>query len=98
MLFRSIFYWLFTLLIVVGAGVVLLPNFPLVKMILASQVINGMLLPFVLIFMTLLINRRKLMHEWVNSSFYNFIAWTAVALMIGLTIALVGISISQMLS
>jgi NRAMP (natural resistance-associated macrophage protein)-like metal ion transporter len=93
-----IFYWLFTLLIVVGAGVVLLPNFPLVKMILASQVINGMLLPFVLIFMTLLINRRKLMHEWVNSSFYNFIAWTAVALMIGLTIALVGISISQMLS
>ena len=70
----------------------------LFRSILASQVINGMLLPFVLIFMTLLINRRKLMHEWVNSSFYNFIAWTAVALMIGLTIALVGISISQMLS
>src|SRR6202008_2875263 len=53
-----IFYWLFTLLIVVGAGIILAPNFPLVKMILFSQVINGVLLPLVLIFMTLLINRR----------------------------------------
>lgn len=88
-----IFYWLFTLLIVVGAAVVLLPKFPLVEMILLSQVINGVLLPFVLIFMTLLINRPKLMHEWVNSRFYNAVAWTSVALMIGLTLALVAISI-----
>ena len=54
-----IFYWLFTGLIVVGGGVVLLPNFPLVKMILFSQVINGVLLPVVLIFMTLLINKKN---------------------------------------
>jgi NRAMP (natural resistance-associated macrophage protein)-like metal ion transporter len=92
-----IFYWLFTLLIVVGAGVVMWPKFPLVKMILFSQVINGMLLPFVLIFMTLLINKRKLMHEWANSRFYNFIAWTSVALMIGLTMALVALSIQDMM-
>jgi len=56
-----IFYFLYTLLIVVGAGVVLLPGFPLVRMILLSQVLNGVLLPFVLIFMILLINRRDLM-------------------------------------
>jgi len=92
-----IFYWLFTGLIVVGGGVVMWPRFPLVKMILFSQVINGVLLPIVLIFMTLLINKKKLMHEWTNSRFYNFISWTAVALMIGLTMALVALSIQDMM-
>jgi NRAMP (natural resistance-associated macrophage protein)-like metal ion transporter len=91
-----IFYWLFTFLIVVGAGVVLIPGFPLVRMILLSQVINGILLPFVLIFMTLLVNRRSLMKEWVNSRAYNFVAWTAVAVMIGLTLALVAITIRDL--
>jgi NRAMP (natural resistance-associated macrophage protein)-like metal ion transporter len=92
-----IFYWLFTLLIVVGGVVVMWPKFPLVKMILFSQVINGVLLPFVLIFMTLLINKKKLMHEWANSRFYNFVAWASVALMIGLTMALVALSIQDMM-
>ena len=88
-----IFYWLFTGLIVVGAGVILLPAFPLVKMILLSQVINGMLLPFVLIFMILLVNKKRVMHEWTNSPAYNVVAWSAVVLMIGLTLALVAISV-----
>ena len=92
-----IFYWLFTGLIVVGGAVVMWPQFPLVKMILFSQVINGALLPVVLIFMTLLINKKKLMHEWTNSRIYNFIAWTAVALMVGLTMALVALSIQEMM-
>jgi NRAMP (natural resistance-associated macrophage protein)-like metal ion transporter len=91
-----IFYWLFTLLIVIGAGVILTPHFPLVKMILFSQVVNGVLLPFVLIFMTLLINRKGLMRNWTNSRFYNVVAWTSVALMIGLTLSLVAISIQDM--
>lgn len=93
-----IFYWLFTGLIVVGGGVVLLPSFPLVKMILISQVINGILLPFILIFMTILINKKRVMKEWTNSPFYNVIAWSSVALMIGLTLALVGISVRDMLA
>src|SRR5215467_2763817 len=88
-----IFYWLYTLLIVIGAGVVLFPAFPLVKMILLSQVINGVLLPVVLIFMIVLINKRDLMQEWVNSRWYNVIAWTTVVVMIGLTLALAGITI-----
>lgn len=88
-----VFYWLYTLLIVIGAGVVLLPSFPLVRMILLSQVINGVLLPFVLIFMLLLINRKGLMREWVNSRFYNLIAWTTVVVMIGLSLALAGITV-----
>jgi len=92
-----IFYWLFTGLIVVGGGVILLPEFPLVRMILFSQVVNGVLLPFVLIFMTLLINKKGLMKEWTNSRFYNVVSWTSVALMIGLTLALIGISIKDLL-
>src|ERR1041385_2777789 len=92
-----IFYWLFTLLIVVGGAVVMFPKFPLVKMILFSQVINGVLLPVVLIFMTILINKKKLMHEWTNSRFYNLVSWAAVALMVGLTMALVALSIQDMM-
>ena len=93
-----VFYWLFTFLIVVGAGVVLLPNFPLVKMILFSQVLNGALLPFVLIFMILLVNKPGLMGEWVNNRSYNVVAWLSVVIMVGLTLALVGITARDLLA
>jgi NRAMP (natural resistance-associated macrophage protein)-like metal ion transporter len=91
-----IFYWLYTLLIVIGAGVVLIPGFPLVRMILLSQVLNGVLLPLVLVFMIRLINKTELMGEWTNSRFYNFVAWVSVVLLTGLTLALVGISLRDM--
>jgi NRAMP (natural resistance-associated macrophage protein)-like metal ion transporter len=91
-----IFYALYTLLIVVGAGVILIPKFPLVQMILLSQVLNGILLPFVLIFMLLLINKVGLMGEWVNSRTFNLISWATVVIMIGLTLALVGITVRAM--
>jgi NRAMP (natural resistance-associated macrophage protein)-like metal ion transporter len=84
-----IFYWLYTFLIVGGAGVVLIPHLPLLKVILFSQVANGVLLPFLLIFMLLLVNRKELMGEYRNSQFANIIAWgTCVVIMI-LTIAMV---------
>jgi Mn2+/Fe2+ NRAMP family transporter len=86
-----IFYFLYTLLIVVGAGVVLIPRFPLVKMILLSQVLNGVLLPFVLIFMILLVNKHDLMGEWINPRWFNVVSWITVVLIIGLTLAYVGI-------
>ncbi len=88
-----IFYWLYTLLIVLGAAVVLLPGFPMVKMILVSQVINGVLLPIVLIFMVLLINKKELMREWTNSRLYNLAVWVTVVVMIGLSLALAAISV-----
>jgi Mn2+/Fe2+ NRAMP family transporter len=88
-----VFYWLYTLLIAVGAGVILLPNFPLFKMILWSQVLNGVLLPFVLIFMILLVNNKRLMNEWTNSRAANAVSWLTVIVMIGLTMALVATSI-----
>lgn len=88
-----IFYFLYTALIVVGAGVVLIPNFPLVRMILWSQVLNGMLLPFILIFMILLINKHELMGEWANPKWFNLVSWVAVVVIIGLTLAYVGIQV-----
>jgi NRAMP (natural resistance-associated macrophage protein)-like metal ion transporter len=91
-----IFYFLYTLLIVVGAGVILIPHFPLVRMILLSQVLNGVLLPFVLIFMLLLINKQNLMGEWVNPRWFNQVTWITVIIMIGLTLALVGITVRGM--
>jgi Mn2+/Fe2+ NRAMP family transporter len=90
-----VFYWLYTLLIVIGAGVVLIPQFPLVKMILFSQVLNGVLLPVVLVFMIKLINRKELMGKWTNSGFYNWVTWLSIVLLIGLTLALVGITLRQ---
>jgi Mn2+/Fe2+ NRAMP family transporter len=88
-----IFYFLYTALIVVGAGVILWPKFPLVRMILLSQVLNGVLLPLVLIYMILLVNKRGLMGDWVNSRWVNLVSWITVVFMIGLTLAYVGISI-----
>jgi hypothetical protein len=76
--------------------VILWPNFPLVKMILASQVLNGVLLPFVLIYIVLLINKKGLMKEWTNSAAYNAVVWVSVAIMIGLTLALASITVKQM--
>jgi NRAMP (natural resistance-associated macrophage protein)-like metal ion transporter len=89
-----IFYFLYTLLIIVGAGVVLIPKFPLVKMILWSQVLNGMLLPFILIFMILLVNKHDLMGEWINPRWFNVVSWITVVLIIGLTIAYIGILVA----
>ena len=92
-----IFYWLFTLLIVTGAGATLIPGFPLIRMILFSQVINGVLLPLVLIYMILIINKKRVMKEWTNSRIYNAVAWTAVVLIIGLTAALAAITVKDLM-
>ena len=84
-----VFYWLYTILIVAGGGVILVPNLPLVKITILSQVVNGIVLPFVLIFMLLLINKKDLMGEYVNSRAFNAIAWGTTVLVIVLTFVLV---------
>jgi len=83
------FYWLYTALIVAGGAVVLLPGLPLVKITVLSQVVNGAVLPFVLIFMLLLINKKELMGEYANKRTFNVIAWATTVIMIGLTALLV---------
>jgi NRAMP (natural resistance-associated macrophage protein)-like metal ion transporter len=82
-----VFYWLYTLLIVAGGAVLLIPGLPLVKIAVLSQVVNGVVLPFVLIFMLLLINKKELMGEYVNTRLFNAVAWVTTVVMIGLTIA-----------
>lgn len=84
------FMWLYTGLVVLGALCILVPNIPLMGVMLISQVVNGALLPFILIFMLILINKPELMGEHVNSRLYNLISWVTVVVMIVLTLALVG--------
>lgn len=84
------FFGLYTALIVLGGAFILIPRFPLLAVMYLSQVLNGMLLPFILIFMLLLVNRPDLMGSHVNSRTFNVIAWGTSGIMIVLTVAMVG--------
>ncbi len=79
------FYWLYTVLIAAGGAVILIPGLPYIKIAVFSQVVNGAVLPFVLIFMLLLINKKELMGEYVNKRTFNIIAWATTVIMIVLT-------------
>jgi NRAMP (natural resistance-associated macrophage protein)-like metal ion transporter len=83
------FFWLYTGIIVLGALLVLIPNAPLILIMYLSQVANGILLPFVLVFMLKLINDRELMGDYVNTKAFNGIAWATTVVMIALTVVLV---------
>ena len=89
------FYWLYTILIVVGAGIVLIPNVPLWKIFIFSQVGNGVWLPIVVIFILLLVNRKDLMGEHTNTLAFNVVAWITAIAMIALTVVLMGQAILQ---
>src|SRR5271163_2079090 len=87
-----IFYWLYTVLIVVGAGVVLMTD-KLWTILIFSQVGNGIWLPVVVIFILLLVNRRDLMGDYVNTLTFNIVAWVTAIAMIALTVVLAYTSI-----
>ena len=91
-----IFYWLYTLLIAGGAGFVLIRTLPLLKVILFSQVANGVLLPFVLFYMLILINRPRIMQEFTNNLWQNAIAWSTAVVMIALTVGMIWTTIRVM--
>jgi len=82
------FYWLYTIIIIIGGGIILIPNAPLVKISLFSQEINGILLPIVLICMMLIVNNKDVMDEHVNSRFANTVGWGTIAILIGLSVVL----------
>lgn len=83
------FYGFYSIIILLGAGTILFPNFPLIPIMYFSQVLNGMVLPFILIFMLLLINDKKLMGEHANGFVFNTIAWLTSIAMIVLTLLLI---------
>jgi Mn2+/Fe2+ NRAMP family transporter len=92
------FYWLFTGMLVVGGAVVLAPRLPLVRIMLVSQIVNGALLPFVLVFMLRLANDRKLMGTYRNGRWLNAVAWATAVLMISLTGYLVVTGVRELLA
>lgn len=82
------FMGIYTALILISALIILIPDAPLVLLMILSSVLNGIILPFILIFAVLLVNKRSIMGEYVNSRNYNYVAWGTVCVMIGLTVAM----------
>ncbi len=87
------FYFLYTALIVVGAGLVLIPGLPLLKLMLLSQTANGVLLPFILVFMLLLAQDGRLMGQYRNGRVLSWISWATAAILVALTIAMLAFSL-----
>ena len=83
------FYVLYAALIVVGAGIVLIPGLPLQQIMLLSQTANGVLLPFILVFMLLLAGDEKLMGSWKNGRVLTVVAWGTTAVLVALTVAMI---------
>jgi Mn2+/Fe2+ NRAMP family transporter len=83
------FYILYTGILIISAVIILIPNAPLISISLWSQVINGILLPVVLVSMILLVNKKKIMGVYVNKPGTNIIGWSAVVLLVGLSAALI---------
>jgi Mn2+/Fe2+ NRAMP family transporter len=83
------FHGLYVGIIAVSALVIMIPDVPLLSILYVSQVINGILLPIVLIFMLVIVNDKRVMGDHVNSKIYNYITWTTVVIMIGLSVGLI---------
>jgi Mn2+/Fe2+ NRAMP family transporter len=81
------FYGLYSLLIFLGAGIVLLPRIPLFTVMYVSQIVNGIVLPVILIFMLILINNKKLMGPYTNKKGYNIFSYITVGVLVVLTVA-----------
>ncbi len=88
------FFGLYSVLIIIGAGAVLIPGFPLLKVMYLSQVGNGILLPVILIIMLILINNKDLMGEFTNHFMFNIVAVMTVVIVIFLTLLMVILSLS----
>lgn len=90
------FMWLYTGMIVIGGAIILIPKAPLILIMLLSQVLNGILLPFILIFILTLVNKPKLMGNYVNGRFFNWISWGAVSILILITLFLIWTTLQQL--
>ncbi|MCK9219265.1 MAG: Nramp family divalent metal transporter [Bacteroidales bacterium] len=82
------FYFLYTGIMLLGAFIILIPGTPLISITLWSQIINGLLLPIVLVCMILLVNNKKIMGDHINKPITNLIGWTTVAILTGLSVTL----------
>lgn len=83
-----VFFSIYTVLIVLGAGIALWPGLSLYKVMLTSQVVNGMLLPPILIFMVLIASNKSVMGKYANTPWYNVVSWAFTVTLILLTLLL----------
>src|SRR5690242_6948978 len=88
-----IFLGTFTFLVAVGAAIAVIPNLPLFRVLLVTQVINGILLPFVLFAILKLVNNRDLMGTRVNGPLYNVAAWVTAIVVTGLSLLYMAMTI-----
>ncbi len=91
------FYVLYTSILVISAGIILIPGAPLIAISLWTQVINGILLPVVLVCMILLVNNKKIMGEYVNKPFNNVVGWSTVVILVILSTMLLFSPLLKML-
>jgi Mn2+/Fe2+ NRAMP family transporter len=87
------FYWLFTIIIIVSVAIILLPEAPLIEITIWSQVINGILLPVVLVSMLLIVNKKDVMGPYVNRPFGNAVGWTTAAILVAINALFLGMSV-----
>jgi NRAMP (natural resistance-associated macrophage protein)-like metal ion transporter len=87
------FYWLFTIILIVSVVIILLPGAPLIQITIWSQVINGILLPVVLISMLVIINKKEVMGEHVNKPLGNIIGWATAVVLLCMNAVFLGMSI-----
>jgi Mn2+/Fe2+ NRAMP family transporter len=76
------FYSLFTIIILIGAGIILIPGAPLIAITIWTQVLNAILLPVVLICMMIIVNNKEIMEEYTNNSVQNIIGWATTIVLI----------------
>jgi Mn2+/Fe2+ NRAMP family transporter len=83
------FMWIYTSLIVISSLLVLIPGAPLITLMVLSSVLNGLILPFVLVYALRLSNNPKIMGKYTNSRFFNIVAWATVVTIVVLTVAMI---------
>jgi NRAMP (natural resistance-associated macrophage protein)-like metal ion transporter len=84
-----IFIGIFTFLVVSGALIAVIPGLPLIRVLIVTQVINGLLLPVILIAIQKLVNDPEVMGEYVNGRLYNIVAWLTTIVVSALSLLLI---------
>lgn len=87
------FYVLYTAILIIGAGIILIPHVPLITITLWSQQINGILLPVVLVCMMLLVNNKEIMGKYTNKKWMNIVGWIVIVVLVLLSLLLFVLSL-----
>jgi Mn2+/Fe2+ NRAMP family transporter len=87
------FYFLYTAIIALSAALVLIPGLPLLRIMLLSQTANGVLLPFILVFILRIAGDERLMGRYRNGRWLSLVSWTIAAALVLLTVAMLWLTL-----